>query len=111
MEPDLGDWYLNHIEMQKNIQYVQQSVGEIPIMAIVKCNAYGHSMIGSARLMQKAGINRFGVVKVQEAVALRQENIGEMVLNMGPFTPHEAIEIVRHDIRQSFQSILDLNWM
>ncbi len=87
--------------MRANIRQVQQRVGETPILAIVKCNAYGHGMVGTARVMQAEGISRFGVVKVQEALALRQADLGSMILNMGPFVPHEAVEVVRHDISQS----------
>ncbi len=87
--------------MRHNINHVQKLVNETPILAIVKCNAYGHGMIGAARVLQEEGIKRFGVVKVQEALVLRQEKIGDLVLNMGPFSTHEAVEIVRHDISQS----------
>ena len=87
--------------IRANIQHVKQMVGETPILAIVKCNSYGHGMIGTAKILYDEGIERFGVVKVQEALALRQEKIGKMVLNMGPFAPFEATEIVRHKISQS----------
>ena len=97
--------------MRANIRQVQQRVGETPILAIVKCNAYGHGMVGAARILNEEGIERFGVVKVQEALALREAGIGGMILNMGPFAPYEADELIRHDISQSVftDAIEDLN--
>ena len=97
--------------MQANIRQVQQRAGETPILAIVKCNAYGHGMIGAARLLQQEGIDRFGVVKVQEALALRQADVRGMVLNMGPFAAYEADQLVAHDISQSIftDAVEDLN--
>ena len=84
-----------------NIQETRKRVGDRPILAVVKCNAYGHGLVEMSRGMAHNGISHFGVVKVWEAVSLREKKIGDLVLNLGPFSRMEASEIVKHDISQS----------
>jgi len=87
-----------------NIDQTRKRVGDRPIMAIVKCNAYGHGLVEMSQGMARNGISHFGVVKAWEAVALRERKIGKTVLNLGPFSRVEAADIVRHDISQSVYS-------
>jgi alanine racemase len=90
---------MNHLAW--NIQETRKRVGDRPILAIVKCNAYGHGLVEMARGMAQNGMTRFGVVKVWEAMSLREKNIGDMILNLGPFSRIETVNIVKHDISQS----------
>jgi alanine racemase len=87
-----------------NVAQVQKHVGETPIMAVVKCNAYGHGAVGIAKILEAQGIQQFAVVKVQEAVLLREQGIQGILLNFGPFSASEAEQLVRHDITQSVYS-------
>ena len=87
-----------------NVAQVKQHVGETPIMAVVKCNAYGHGAVGVAKILQSEGIRQFAVVRVQEAIVLREEGIEGTILNFGPFSASEAEHLVRHDITQSVYS-------
>ena len=84
-----------------NIRETRKRVGDRPILAVVKCNAYGHGLVEMSRGMARNGISHFGVVKVWEAVSLREKKIGRMILNLGPFSRREAVDIVKHDISQS----------
>jgi alanine racemase len=84
-----------------NIRETRKRIGKRPILAVVKCNAYGHGLVEMSQGMAGNGISHFAVVKVWEAVSLREKNIGNMVLNLGPFSRMEAVEIVKHDISQS----------
>jgi len=92
---------INTNNLAWNVAQVRKRVGDRPIMAVVKCNAYGHGTVGVAQFLQEQGIKHFAVVKVQEAVALRENGISGTILNFGPFSPHEAEQIVKHDISQS----------
>ena len=84
-----------------NIQETRKRVGNRPILAVVKCNAYGHGLVEMSQGMAHNGISHFGVVKVWEGVSLSGKNIGSMILNLGPFSRIEAIDIVKHNISQS----------
>lgn len=87
-----------------NLAQVRARIGDTPLMAVVKCNAYGHGTVGVATILQQHGVQRFAVVKVQEALALRQQGIEGMILNFGPFSPLEAEHIVLNSISQSIFS-------
>ena len=92
---------INTRNLAWNAAQVRSLVNGMPIMAVVKCNAYGHGTVGVAQTLQAEGIEHFAVVKVQEAVALRENGVTGMILNFGPISAIEAEQIVRHDISQS----------
>jgi alanine racemase len=95
--------------LEWNISQVQGMIGPKPIMAVVKCNAYGHGTVGIAKVMQKQGVQKFAVVKVSEAIALRENGIEGTILNFGPFSPSEAQQIISYDISQSvFSEAIDV---
>jgi len=87
-----------------NVAQVQAHVGETPIMAVVKCNAYGHGAVGIAKILETQSIRQFAVMKVPEAVRLREQGIQGTLLNFGPFSASEAEQLLRHDITQSVYS-------
>jgi alanine racemase len=74
---------------------------KVPIMGVVKANAYGHGLVSVARALEKAGVAALMVGKIQEAVALREAGIQCPVLNFGPFGRHDCHEIVSRRISQS----------
>lgn len=87
-----------------NVSQVRKRVENRPIMAVIKCNGYGHGLVGTAKALEEENIQRFAVVKVQEAVDLRENGIRGMILNFGPFSRQEAERLVRYDISQSVYS-------
>ena len=84
-----------------NVAQVRQRVENRPIMAVIKCNGYGHGLVGTAKALEKQNIQHFAVVKVPEAIELRNNNIDGMILNFGSFSRTEAEQLVRHDVSQS----------
>jgi len=92
---------INTKNLAWNVSQVRRRVENRPIMAVIKCNAYGHGLLGTAKALQEQAIDKFAVVKVQEGIDLRENGIQGMILNFGPFSRTEAEHIVRHDISQS----------
>ena len=101
---------LNLDHLASNVREIRRMVGPRPIMAVVKCNAYGHGAVEIATALQNDnGIGHFAVVKVREGLFLRTNNIRGMILNMGPFNRREAREVVQQDISQSvFSDAVDI---
>ncbi len=60
----------------------------VPVMAIVKADAYGHGAIQVARLLQKR-CAFFGVSSIQEALELRHAGLPNPILILG-YTPTHA---------------------
>ncbi len=100
---------INTKNLAWNASQIRKRVGNTPIMAVVKCNAYGHGAVRVAQVLEKQGVCQFAVVKVQEAVALRENGIAGTILNFGPISPSEAEQIVQYDISQSvFSKAVDV---
>lgn len=65
------------------------------LMAVAKSNAYGHSLVDFARLMQKLGADWIGVDSIVEASALREAHIRKPVLILGYTMPERYGDIFR----------------
>ncbi len=74
---------------------------KVPIMGVVKANAYGHGLVGVAKALEAAGIEALMVGKLHEAVVLREAGIRCPVLNFGPFDRRDSGEIIGRNISQS----------
>lgn len=80
-----------------NFRAIGEKAG-VPVMAVVKADAYGHGAVPVARLLEKQ-CAFFGVSSVQEALELRLAGIAAPILILG-HTPVEAFrDIVREGIR------------
>jgi alanine racemase len=74
---------------------------QVPVMAVVKANAYGHGLVDTSRALEKAGAHSLMVGKLEEAVVLRRAGIRCPILNFGPFDRRDGAEIVRSKISQA----------
>ncbi len=92
---------LDHVAW--NLQQIKTIV-QVPIMAVVKANAYGHGLVGVARHLEKHGVGRMMVGKLEEALLLRKAGIRASVLNFGPFARKECGQILLNNISQSVYS-------
>ncbi|MCX6713532.1 MAG: alanine racemase [Candidatus Vogelbacteria bacterium] len=57
------------------------------LLAVVKSNAYGHGLVGCAKIFSKLGADWLGVDSVEEATALRQAGIKKPILILGYTRP------------------------
>jgi alanine racemase len=82
-----------------NTAEVARIAGKRPILAVIKNNGYGLGGATVARLLEPMPeIHGFAVVKLDEAVELRDRGIKKPVLLMGPFTTGELATIAAKDI-------------
>ena len=80
-----------------NFRAIQQKAG-VPVMAIIKADAYGHGAIQIARhLQEECGF--FGVSSMLEAMELRQAGINTPILVLGHTRTAAFEEAVRENIR------------
>jgi alanine racemase len=68
------------------------------LLAIVKADAYGHSLAACAPQAVRAGARWLGVTSVEEAVAARQLCPHARILVMGGIFPGQGRDIVDHDL-------------
>lgn len=85
--------------LASNIKAFRRHVGEnTAIMAVVKSNAYGHGLIETAKIADKAGAVWFGVDNVDEALALRRAGLAKPILILGYTLDGRLAECVENRI-------------
>ena len=89
----------------QNFQAICEKAG-VPVMAVVKADAYGHGAVPVARhLEEKCAF--FGVSSLSEALELRHAGIKKPVLILGHSQVSTFPELVRYDIRPTIFSLED----
>ena len=85
--------------LAQNVDAVAGASGGRPILAVIKNNGYGLGVVNVARVLaplpQVAGL---AVIKLQEALALRDAGLTAPVLLMGPFDDRDLGEMHARDI-------------
>ncbi len=99
-EPSFDPWVeVNTVHLRHNIAPITNRVDGRPILAVLKNNGYGLGLINVARALEPMGeVAGFAVVKLQEAVTLRDGGIRKPVLLMGSVGEQEVEETVAKDI-------------
>ena len=90
---------INAANLLHNVQQVATRASGRPILAVIKNNAYGMGLANAARLLEPlASIHGFAVVKLQEAIMLRDAGVRKPVLLMGPFDEANLAELTARDV-------------
>jgi alanine racemase len=84
-----------------NLAQIRRRIGNRPVMAVIKANAYGHGLVETGKFLEKQNIRYLAVGKFQEALKLREKSVQTPVLNFGMFSREQAEDIVRRNISQS----------
>jgi alanine racemase len=85
--------------LRHNVDEVARLVAPRPILAVVKNNGYGLGVANAARALEPMpAVFGFAVVKLAEAVTLREAGITKPILLMGPFDEAGLDEAVSRDV-------------
>ena len=74
--------YIKSSQLESNINYIQKSIGQAEIIAMVKANAYGFGDILMTKKMKEFGINYFAVADFEEGMRLRNKSIHSPIMVM-----------------------------
>ena len=77
----------------------------VPVMGVVKANAYGHGLVPVARYLAAQGVDQLGVAFVEEGVALRQAGITVPILVMGGIFGPQIAQFLAHDLEITVSSV------
>lgn len=90
---------INSQNLRHNIAEISKRVEGRPILAVIKNNGYGLGLVNVARILEPLEpVTGLAVVKLQEAVTLREAGIQKPVLLMGPFDENDLREMVEQNI-------------
>ncbi|HET9329763.1 MAG TPA: alanine racemase [Steroidobacteraceae bacterium] len=92
--------------LRHNLNVIRVRAGRARVIAVVKANAYGHGLVGTALSLH--GADAYAVARLEEGMALRAAGVNKrIVLLEGVFTPaqledaaHERLDLVVHDLSQ-----------
>ncbi len=83
----------------RNVAEIARATGGRPILAVIKNNGYGFGVVPIARaLTGLSQIRGLAVIKLQEAIAIRDAGITTPVLLMGPFEDRDLADMHARDI-------------
>ena len=85
-----------------------RGIAGVPVLAVVKADAYGHGAPEVAVALDGAGVAGFGVSLVEEGVQLREAGVTRPVLVMGPALEGGHDELVARDLTAVITSAADL---
>jgi alanine racemase len=82
-----------------NYRIVARHIGPgVTPCCVIKCDAYGHGVIESARALAEAGAVWLGVTSTEEGVAVREAGVKLPILVMTGFWRGEEEALLRHDL-------------
>jgi alanine racemase len=91
---------LNLPNMAWNLSKIKQHV-RVPVMAVIKANAYGHGLVEVGQFLDKSGIDALMVCRLSEAIQLRESGVRCPILNFGPHFVEDADLLAEFGISQS----------
>ncbi|MBR2343053.1 MAG: alanine racemase [Clostridia bacterium] len=94
---------LEQIELNYKI-YRSHLPSDTDIIAVVKADAYGHGAVPVAKRLAGAGVKRFAVATLDEAIELRRGGIKGEILVLGYTAPALAGKISRYKVTQAIVS-------
>lgn len=81
LRPTRAEVNLGHL--RHNFNQVRRAVGDVPVWAVLKADAYGHGAKAVARTLERAGAAGVCVALVEEGIELRQAGITIPILVIG----------------------------
>lgn len=99
--------------LQHNVKVLQEAMPQgCNLMAVVKCEAYGHGLLKVAGELNKIGVKSFAVATIEEGIRLRNCGIEGEILILGYTDVRRAAELKKYDLIQTlidFAYAEDLN--
>jgi alanine racemase len=90
---------INPQHLRQNVAEVARAAGGRPILAVIKNNGYGFGVVEVGRVLATLPeVRGLAVIKLQEAMALRDSGITTPVLLMGPFDDGDLQDMHARDI-------------
>ena len=90
--------------LSHNLRALHAHAG-VPVMAVVKANAYGHGLVPVGLHLQAQGVAQLGVAFLEEGVALRRAGVHLPILVMGGIFGPQAAQLISEDLEITVSSL------
>jgi alanine racemase len=90
--------------LSHNLHNIRAHVG-VPVMGIVKANAYGHGLVQVARHLEAQGVDQLGVAFVEEGIALRKAGIATPILVLGGVFGPQIAQFIANELEITVSSL------
>ncbi len=88
--------------IRANLRHIGERMGEAKVLAVVKCDGYGHGSVPIARAIEDMEtVGGFATATAEEALELRQAGIQKPILILGYTFPYAYEELIRQDVRMT----------
>lgn len=87
--------------LKNNLSILKKAVAPQGILAMVKCNAYGHGLVQVAKILSAEGIRWFGVDNWDEGIALRKAGIKSNIMVMINTPPANLSLMIKYNLAQA----------
>ena len=95
----LNAWIEIDLEaLADNARVLRETAAPATVIAVVKANAYGHGLPIVGPALEAAGVERFGVIFMPEAIDLRAAGVTRPIIVLGHAFPEDADAAVAQDI-------------
>ena len=92
--------------LAENYQVIARHLGPaITPCCVIKCDAYGHGVIESARALEEAGAVFLGVTSTEEGIAVRDAGVKLPILVMTGFWRGEEEALLRHHLTPAIATV------
>ncbi len=107
---DSREWEYSRVYAQIDLDAIESNLEHIglqtgpraKILAVVKCDGYGHGSVPIARAIEKMEeVGGFATATAEEAMELRHAGIGKPILVLGYTFPYAYEELIRQDVRMT----------
>ena len=99
-------WIEINLQAVKENTRIIKDIARVPLMAVVKNDAYGHGSLECALAVLEAGADWLAVVRVEEARELREAGIKVPIMVLGSALPGEFEQVIKYDLTLP---VFDLN--
>ncbi len=87
-----------------NYRVIRAHVG-VPVMPILKANAYGHGLVAVGKLVEGLAARMIGLAFLEEAVELRQAGVTLPILVLGGILGDQIPRFLEHDLTITASSV------
>lgn len=105
---DVREWEYSRVYAQIDLDAIGHNLEEISqrtgprakVLAVVKCDGYGHGSVPVARAIEKMDmVGGFATATAEEALELRQANVKKPILILGHTFPYAYEDLIRQRVR------------